>query len=147
MKTLKLACIALLFVSFASAKTTLTRKTIESKVEKWTELQAKVFSKDANKRDAKALFSMYTSDFTLEQPNKVVYNKKELYEYRTKHMKRDNYDGLTQKKIVNTSVGGNVAFVEWVKVNPETNEQISDETFTTLIEFDGERIKHIKEYR
>lgn len=147
MKLLTLALISLFIVSIASANGTLSRKAIENKVTEWAELQSKMFSKQATVKDAKELFKMYSNDFTLEQGENTVYNKKQLLKYRTKHIKRNNYHGKVEKKVLKTSVGGNVAFVEWIKVDAETKEQVGDETYSTLIEFDGNQIKHIKEYR
>lgn len=116
--------------------------TLAAHVLAFNHLTNQVFSPGSTQQDLDALFAMYTDDFLYEHPKYGgVYSRGILYNNSLKHIAAGKYDGTYQQKITNTIIGEAAATIAWViPSDPEKKQHM------TLIEFDGDKIKFIKEY-
>jgi hypothetical protein len=116
--------------------------TLKAQVLAFNRLTNQVFSQGSTQQDLDALYAMYTDDFLYEHPKYGgVYSRGVLYNNSLKHLAAGKYDGTYQQQITNTIVGEGAATIAWViPSDPEKKQHM------TLIEFNGDKIKFIKEY-
>lgn len=116
--------------------------TLAARVSLFNQLTNQVFAQGSTQNDLDNLYAMYTDDFLYEHPKYGgVYSRGVLYNNSLKHMAAGKYDGSYQQQITNTIVGENAATIAWViPTDPDKKQHM------TLIEFNADKIKFIKEY-
>ncbi len=117
-------------------------------VERYYNLNLKIFKDDSQSSDIDALFKLFTDDFTYIHPKYGgVYSREDLYDGYVTNQKDGRYDGsIIDIKIVNRIVGLNAVVIEkrFVTKTPDGNREGNSEV--TLFEFRNAKIFKIFEY-
>lgn len=117
-------------------------------VEKYYELNLKVFQGGSNSNDIDKVFKIFTEDFTYVHPKYGgVYTRQDLYDGYIRNQKNGGYNGeVIDIKIVKKIVGLNAAVVSRVYIRKEEGQIEEGEEQMTLFEFKKGKIFKIFEY-
>jgi hypothetical protein len=140
----------LLFMGEISAQeVTMTHKdSLTAMVEKYYELNLKVFQGGSNSNDIDKVFKIFTEDFTYVHPKYGgVYTRQDLYDGYIRNQENGGYNGeVVDIKVKNKIIGLNAAVVNRVYIRKEEGEIKEGEEQMTLFEFKKGKIFKIFEY-
>jgi len=117
-------------------------------VDRYYQLNLKVFQKNSTIADIDAIFNLFTDDFVYIHPKYGgTYTRTVLYEGYVRNQKNGGYDGSTADiKIENQIIGLNAVVVERVYVEKKDNGTRDGASQMTLFEFKNGKISKIFEY-
>lgn len=146
--------ISILLVLFASnqiiaqdaAKT--HKDSLETIVEKYYNLNLKIFQANSTIQDIDSTFELFTSDFTYVHPKYGgIYTRENLYNGYVRNQKAGGYDGkVIDIRILNKIVGLNAVVVQKSFVQKKDGKIKDGEPQMTLFEFKNGKISRIFEY-
>ncbi len=112
-------------------------------IEKYYELNLKIFQVNSTVEDIDNVFDLFTDDFTYVHPKYGgTYTREDLYNGYTRNQKNGGYDGKVRDiKIINKIIGLNAAVVQRIYVTEKDGEPEM-----TLFEFKNGKISLIFEY-
>lgn len=139
---------------FASNQIIAQGATIEHKdsldtiVEKYYDLNLKIFKANSTVDDIDNTFELFTDDFTYVHPKYGgIYTREDLYNGYVRNLKNGRYDGeVTNIKIINKIIGLNAVVVQKCFVKNIDNKKKEGEPEMTLFEFRDGKISGIIEY-
>ena len=122
------------------------RDSLNRLVQKYYDLNVKVFQPSSTVGDIDDIFELFTDDFTYVHPNYGgVYTRRNLYDGYVRNQKNGGYDGtVTGVKIENKIIGLNAVVVQRRYV--EKGDGTPNEPQMTLFEFKEGKISRIFEY-
>ncbi|MEQ8808328.1 MAG: nuclear transport factor 2 family protein [Imperialibacter sp.] len=117
-------------------------------LEKYYELNLKVFQAKSQPRDIDNIFDLFTADFEYIHPHYGgTYSRQDLYEGYVRNQKNGGYDGsVVDIKIHNKIVGLNAIAVSKSFVTTKDGEVTIGEAQMTMFEFREGKIARIYEY-
>ncbi|NJB71709.1 ketosteroid isomerase-like protein [Saonia flava] len=124
------------------------KDSLNSVINKYYELNLKVFQANSKAEDINAIFDLFTDDFTYVHPKYGgTYTREDLYNGYLQNQKNGGYDGsIIDFKIINKIVGLNAVVVEKIFVNKNEEENQEDKSEMTLFEFRNGKIFRVFEY-
>jgi len=146
--------ISILLVLFASNQiiaqdVTKTHKdSLETIVEKYYNLNLKIFQANSTIQDIDSTFELFTNDFTYVHPKYGgIYTRENLYNGYVRNQKAGGYDGkVIDIRILNKIVGLNAVVVQKSFVQKKDGKIKDGEPQMTLFEFKNGKISRIFEY-
>ncbi|MEQ8414100.1 MAG: nuclear transport factor 2 family protein [Imperialibacter sp.] len=117
-------------------------------LEKYYQLNLKVFQANSQPEDIDNIFDLFTADFEYIHPHYGgTYTRQDLYEGYQRNQKNGGYDGsVTDIKILNKIVGLNAIAVSKSFVTAKEGEVTIGEAQMTMFEFRNGKISRIYEY-
>jgi ketosteroid isomerase-like protein len=117
-------------------------------LEKYYELNLKVFQANSQPRDIDNIFDLFTDDFEYIHPHYGgTYSRQDLYDGYVRNQKNGGYDGsVVDIKIHSKIVGLNAVAVSKSFVTKKDGEAVEGEAQMTLFEFREGKISRIYEY-
>jgi ketosteroid isomerase-like protein len=117
-------------------------------INKYYDLNLKIFQSGSKIEDIDDLFRLFTDDFSYAHPKYGgVYSREDLYNGYKKNLKNGAYNGKIVKiKIENTIIGLNAVVIEKRFIKRENSQMKEGNTEMTLFEFKDGRISRIFEY-
>lgn len=142
-KLLLAFCILITSISFAQTKA--HKDSLNTIINKYYNLNIKVFQANSQPEDIDNIFKMFTDDFTYVHPKYGgVYTRDILYKGYLRNQKKGGYNGnVTDIKIMNRILGLNCVVVEKRFITKKKGEGASQ---MTLFEFKDGKISKIFEY-
>ena len=124
------------------------KDSLSAVVEKYYELNLKVFQAGSNSNDIDNVFKIFTEDFTYVHPKYGgVYTRQDLYNGYIRNQENGGYNGqVADIKVVNRIIGLNAAVVSRVYIRKEEGQIKEGEAQMTLFEFKEGKIFKIFEY-
>jgi hypothetical protein len=124
------------------------RDSLNSAIEKYYELNLKIFQANSTVEDIDNVFDLFTDDFTYVHPKYGgIYTREDLYNGYTRNQKNGGYDGsVIDIKIPNKIFGLNAVVVEKIFINKKDDKVIEGDPQMTLFEFKNGKIIRIFEY-
>ncbi len=141
--------VILLMGKISAQEVILTHKdSLNAMVEKYYELNLKVFQAGSNSIDIDNVFKIFTEDFTYVHPKYGgVYTRQDLYNGYIRNQKNGGYNGqVADIKVVNKIIGQNAAVVSRIFIRKEQGQIKEGEEQMTLFEFRKGKIFKIFEY-
>jgi ketosteroid isomerase-like protein len=117
-------------------------------INKYYDLNLKIFQSGSKIEDIDGLFRLFTDDFSYAHPKYGgVYSREDLYNGYKRNLKNGAYNGKIVKiKIENTIIGLNAVVIEKRFIKRENSQMKEGNTEMTLFEFKDGRISRIFEY-
>ncbi|MBL4662674.1 MAG: nuclear transport factor 2 family protein [Flavobacteriaceae bacterium] len=117
-------------------------------VEKYYELNLKIFQANSKLEDIDNIFNLFTDDFVYIHPKYGgTYTRKNLFNGYIRNQKNGGYDGsVIDIKIVNKIIGLNAVTIEKRFIKKEKGEIVEGKSEMTLFEFRNGKIFKIFEY-
>ena len=117
-------------------------------LEKYYELNLKVFQAGSKPEDIDNIFNLFTDDFTYVHPKYGgVYTRQDLYNGYKRNLKKGSYNGrVIDIKITNRIIGLKVATVNKRFIKKEDNQIKEGNEQMALFEFRDGKISKIVEY-
>lgn len=124
------------------------KDSLNAVIEKYYELNLKIFQANSQVEDIDTVFELFTDDFTYVHPKYGgTYTREDLYNGYTRNQKNGGYDGsVVDIKISNKIFGLNAVVVERKFVNKKDGEIEEGKPQMTLFEFKKGKIIRIFEY-
>ena len=121
---------------------------METIVEKYYNLNLKIFQANSTIQDIDSTFELFTSDFTYVHPKYGgIYTRENLYNGYVRNQKAGGYDGkVIDIRILNKIVGLNAVVVQKSFVQKKDGKIKDGEPQMTLFEFKNGKISRIFEY-
>lgn len=117
-------------------------------VNKYYDLNLKIFQANSTIVDIDAAFELFTDDFTYVHPKYGgIYTREDLYKGYVRNQKNGGYDGtVTDIKIENKIIGLNAVVVEKRFMKEKEGRIKEGKLEMTLFEFENGKISRIFEY-
>ena len=117
-------------------------------LEKYYELNLKVFQSRSNIDDIDNVFNLFTEDFTYVHPKfGGIYTRENLYNGYKLNQEKGSYNGrVVDIEIMNKIVGLNAIAVDKRFIKKENDKTLEGEINMTIFEFRKGRISKILEY-
>lgn len=124
------------------------KDSLDTMVEKYYDLNLKIFQANSTKEDVDAAFDLFTDDFTYVHPKYGgTYSREDLYNGYVRNQKNGGYDGkVTDIKITNQITGLNAVVVQKNFVEKKDGVIKDGQPEMTLFEFREGKISRIFEY-
>lgn len=124
------------------------KDSLDTMVDKYYEINLKIFQANSTKEDIDAAFDLFTDDFTYIHPKYGgTYTREDLYNGYVRNQKNGRYDGkYTDINVINKITGLNAVVVQRTYVEKKEDEIKDGEPQMTLFEFKDGKISRIFEY-
>lgn len=124
------------------------KDSLEIIVQKYYDLNLKIFQANSTVEDIDITFKLFTKDFTYVHPKYGgIYTREDLYNGYVRNQKNGGYDGtVADIKILNKIVGLNAVVVQRVYVEKKEDGIKEGEPKMTFFEFSDGKISRIFEY-
>ncbi|WP_231373975.1 nuclear transport factor 2 family protein [Aureivirga marina] len=124
------------------------KDSLENIVEKYYDLNIKVFQADSKREDIDKVFELFTEDFTYIHPQYGgVYSRKDLYDGYVRNQENGGYTGEeADVKIINKIIGLNAVSVQRSYVLKKDGKLEDGNPQMTHFEFQNGKIYRITEY-
>jgi ketosteroid isomerase-like protein len=124
------------------------KDSLETIVEKYYNLNLKIFQANSTIKDIDSAFELFTNDFTYVHPKYGgIYTRENLYNGYVRNQKTGGYDGkVTDIRILNKIVGLNAVVVQKSFMKKKDGKIKEGEPQMTLFEFKNGKISRIFEY-
>lgn len=124
------------------------KDSLETIVEKYYNLNLKIFQANSTIQDIDSTFELFTNDFTYVHPKYGgIYTRENLYNGYVRNQKAGGYDGkVIDIRILNKIVGLNAVVVQKSFVQKKDGKIKDGEPQMTLFEFKKGKISRIFEY-
>jgi ketosteroid isomerase-like protein len=124
------------------------KDSLETIVEKYYNLNLKIFQANSTIEDIDSTFELFTNDFTYVHPKYGgIYTRENLYNGYVRNQKTGGYDGkVTDIRILNKIVGLNAVVVQKSFMKKKDGKIKEGEPQMTLFEFKNGKISRIFEY-
>lgn len=135
--------------TMVAQESTITHKdSLDTIVEKYYDLNLKVFQADSKIEDIDKIFELFTDDFTYIHPNYGgTYTREELYKGYVRNQQNGAYNGtVTDIEILNKIIGLNAVVTQKRFVERKNGKLENSEPQMTLFEFRKGKIFRIFEY-
>lgn len=117
-------------------------------LEKYYELNLKVFQPSSTIKDVDNIFNLFTDDFTYVHPKYGgVYTRENLYNGYKRNQKKGSYNGkIVDIKVTNKIIGLNAIAVTKKFIKKEDGKIVEGKEQMAVFEFKDGKIAKIKEY-
>lgn len=134
--------------TFAQEATKAHKDSLNDVVEKYYDLNLKIFQANSTIEDIDDVFEIFTEDFEYVHPKYGgTYTREDLYNGYKRNQKNGGYDGtVADIKVLNKIIGLNAAVVQRVYVEKADDGTSDGEPQMTLFEFREGKISRIFEY-
>lgn len=134
--------------TMAQEATKAHKDSLDALVQKYYDLNLKIFEANSTPGDIDTLFDLFTDDFTYEHPKYGgTYTREDLYNGYVQNQRNGAYNGtVTAIKVVTKINGLNAAAVEKRFMEKHPNGIREGESEMTLFEFRKGKIARIVEY-
>jgi ketosteroid isomerase-like protein len=124
------------------------KDSLETIIEKYYNLNLKIFQANSTIEDIDSTFELFTNDFTYVHPKYGgIYTRENLYNGYVRNQKTGGYDGkVTDIRILNKIVGLNAVVVQKSFMKKKDGKIKEGEPQMTLFEFKNGKISRIFEY-
>jgi ketosteroid isomerase-like protein len=124
------------------------KDSLETIVQKYYDLNLKIFQANSTIEDIDKTFELFTKDFTYVHPKYGgIYTREDLYNGYVRNQKNGGYDGkVTDIKILNKIVGLNAVVVQKSFMEKKDGKTKVGEPEMTLFEFRDGKISRVFEY-
>jgi ketosteroid isomerase-like protein len=152
MKSYKIILMTLLILGFTSSQAQDSSQTPKDSLspilDKYYELNLKVFQANSTQEDIDNIFDLFTDDFTYVHPNYGgVYTREDLFNGYVRNQKNGGYDGsVVDIKVENKILGLNAVAVSKRFIKKETGKIVEGEAQMALFEFKEGKIFRITEF-
>lgn len=132
----------------AQEATTAHKDSLNAMVNRYYELNVKVFQSGSTVEDIDNIFALFTDDFEYIHPKYGgTYTRQDLYDGYTRNQKNGSYDGsVTDIKVLSRIAGLNAVVTQKAFILIEEGQHVEDEPQMTLFEFRNGKISKIFEY-
>lgn len=152
MKSYKIILLALLILGITSSQAqdglSTSKDSLSPILDKYYELNLKVFQANSTQEDIDNIFDLFTDDFTYVHPNYGgVYTREDLFNGYVRNQKNGGYDGsVVDIKVENKILGLNTVAVSKRFIKKETGKIVEGEAQMALFEFKEGKIFRITEF-
>jgi hypothetical protein len=124
------------------------KDSLDTVVQKYYDLNLKIFQANSTIEHIDSAFELFTDDFEYVHPKYGgIYTRTDLYNGYVRNQKNGGYDGkVTDIKIINKIIGLNAVVVQKIFVKKEDGGTRNGEPEMTLFEFKNGKISRIFEY-
>ena len=124
------------------------KDSLNTSIEKYYELNLKIFQANSTVEDIDNVFKLFTDDFTYVHPKYGgIYTRENLYNGYTRNQKNGGYNGsVIDIKISKKIIGLNAVVVEKKFINKKEGKIVDGNPQMTLFEFKKGKITRIFEY-
>lgn len=145
MKSYPIFLMTLLILGITSSQ---AQDSLSPILEKYYELNLKVFQANSTQEDIDNIFDLFTEDFTYVHPNYGgVYTRQDLYNGYMRNQKNGGYDGsVVDIKVENKILGLNAVAVSKRFIKKEAGKIVEGEAQMAFFEFRDAKIFRIYEY-
>lgn len=125
-----------------------TKDSLSPILDKYYELNLKVFQANSTQEDIDNIFELFTDDFTYVHPNYGgVYTREDLFNGYVRNQKNGGYDGsVINIRVENKILGLNAVAVSKRFIKREGGEIVEGEAQMALFEFKEGQIYRITEF-
>ncbi len=152
MKSYKIILLALLILGITSSQAqdglSTSKDSLSPILDKYYELNLKVFQANSTQEDIDNIFDLFTDDFTYVHPNYGgVYTREDLFNGYVRNQKNGGYDGsVVDIKVENKILGLNAVAVSKRFIKKEAGKIVEGEAQMALFEFKEGKIFRITEF-
>tara|TARA_R110002050_G_scaffold18755_7_gene54480 strand:+ start:44915 stop:45382 length:468 start_codon:yes stop_codon:yes gene_type:complete len=124
------------------------KDSLETTINKYYDLNLKIFQKNSTIENIDSAFNLFTDDFEYVHPKYGgIYTREDLYNGYVRNLKNGGYDGkVVEIKIINKIIGLNAVVVQKRFVKKVEDGIQDGELEMTLFEFKNGKISRIFEY-